>query len=85
MSTINSAAATTRVTSPPPRRILVEFTAIEAATALGAIVGRREYLRERVANLHPDRLDPWSRELRDVEAAEATLRRALGVAREVSA
>jgi hypothetical protein len=63
-----------------PRRILVEYSAIEAATTLGAIVGRREFLRERVRNAHLP--EAWLRELADVDAAEKALRLALNAPRD---
>jgi hypothetical protein len=67
------------MTIAAPRRILVEYSAIEAATTLAAIVGRREFLRERVRGSRPA---VWLRELADIDAAEATLRRALNAPRD---
>jgi hypothetical protein len=73
----------------PPRPILVELDAKTAATTLGALVGRREHLAERLAArdeygfLLSETRARWraglERELADVEAAEAALRRALQV------
>ena len=67
-----------------PRRLLVEYSAKDAATTLGAIVARRVDLEQRLAGccergaVEAHYAESLRRELRDTEEAERVLRAALG-------